>query len=163
MSLDTVEEFDSINKRINETLAKNDYDKFLDFIELVKAEESKMDTTEEIISDLRNLFKIDSINVENQGIRKSLGRLSKAMKSLSNLHVKTVEFIRENDIVNVIEAISPKLVSRMESVIEDLEDVAENIDLSLNCTKELKKLEKLATDYSIKVEPVSMEKWVEET
>jgi hypothetical protein len=123
------------------------------FIERIKILEDVVDECEDLVALTNDLFKRD-----NQIAKKHLEAIAKGAKTLKKNfegHLKSIK--KSESFVFIVNQIAPRLIMKLESVTEKLEDIVENINLSLKFQKEFSKIVPLALEYAKKASTTDLD------
>lgn len=119
------------------------------FLSWLEDKETNLGMLEETINSVKNYINTDeSIDMKDNASRKTFNMMSAKLKEIAEYTDNLAEKIKKSGHADRIEVLAPRFVMRLEDVAELSEDLAENIDIALNCTEELKELDQLAERYS---------------
>lgn len=165
MTLVAIDDLKDINKKIEKGSDEiQDVEDIISSIEeFVKNKEDNIELLESTINSLTGRFAKEKVNLNDKEMRDTLESLLKSMERwlkrndevLARANTKT-------PFAQVVEILKPGLINRLNCIVEEYDDFAENIRLCLAHTDELKELESLSEEYSVKAMPINMDKWSEE-
>ncbi|MDA2921338.1 hypothetical protein MYX76_17905 [Desulfobacterota bacterium AH_259_B03_O07] len=133
-------------------------DKPADVLQLFSDRLKELDDVIDIVEDLIVLTN-EYFKRDNEISDEDLVEIAKAAKTLMNKFENELNSIKKDDNYNfIVNHISPKLIMKLESVIENLDDMHENIDLSLKFQKEFDEIVPLALEYGKKAPTIDVNK-----
>ena len=138
--------FYKIGKKVEDSAEENVLENFVSWL---KGLEDALEGVESSVITAKDLFaNAKTINLEEAKTREIFAKLLKEFNLTSESLGDLADNIRKNNHVDILEKLSPKFIMRLNSCIDELEDLAENVEIALNCADELKELESLANKYS---------------
>ena len=159
MSLASIDDLRDINKKIEER--NDDVEEAISAIEeVVKKKEEYIDEVEATAKTLASSFAKYSIDVNDKLMRETLETLLGSIERWVKKYDKVIARADAgSDFAKIAEVVCPGLVDRLKCLVEEYDDLAENIRLSLEHSKDLAELEMLAEDFSVRAQPMDMDKW----
>lgn len=161
MSLVTIDGLRDINRKIEE---RNDEGE-----RIVAAYEAMARRKEEWIEELESTASTVNTAFANGGLDINDAETIQILKTLLDTMERWVEKYDKicdrgedgSDFARVAENVCPGLMNRLRALVDEYDDLAENIRLSLQHPEELAELEKLAEELSYRAEPLDVDKWSE--
>jgi len=112
---------------------------------------------EELLSETKELLESQSFYSEED--KALMLQIIDSMRSASDFLASQAQFIKSSELLLSVEnSVSPGLANRLEKLSEDVEDVAENIEIGMKFDRELSKLEPLLKEYSKVSQGVDLKK-----
>jgi len=112
---------------------------------------------EDLLTETKEFLESQSFHSEED--KASMLQAINSMRSASDFLASQAQMIKSSEVLLSLEKSTyPGLVSKLEKLSEDVEDIAENIEIGMKFNKELSKLEPLLKEYSKVSEEVDLKK-----